>query len=263
MAEEGAKPPRRRIRPLLLVLLWVWAVLVFVVIDLFRNVPAFDRIRPESKLYEGMRKAAHEIVGEPYRGPLRADAGGAKHEPGIGAVGYEDPKRAEREPPGERSVYRDLRSVGTVREAAGAFTKWNDPGNQPGKGTMLGGQRGGLWAWSWPEGGARETREYKDGILDGTVTAYYRNGTKQVEEHYRSGVPTGTWKWWYPDGKPAIEVSYANGLMHGTLTKWHENGEVAVRGELRNGKREGDWTEYDENGTETRRARYQAGKQVG
>jgi hypothetical protein len=57
----------RRVGWRLLILLWVWAALVFVVVDLFRNVPAFDRIRPRAKLYEGMRYAAHEMVGEPYQ----------------------------------------------------------------------------------------------------------------------------------------------------------------------------------------------------
>jgi len=57
--------PRRRIRPLLLALLWIWAACIFVVIDLFLDVPEFDRMRPRSALYRGMRDAAHEMVGEP------------------------------------------------------------------------------------------------------------------------------------------------------------------------------------------------------
>jgi antitoxin component YwqK of YwqJK toxin-antitoxin module len=265
MAEEGERTPRRRVRPVLLVLLWVWAILVFVVVDLFRNVPAFDRIRPEAKLYEGMRKAAHEMVGEPYRGPLgdpRAPAR-AVATARNGTVGYDDPERARREPAGERSVYRDLRRVGVQRSAAGGYTKWNDPGNGPGRGAMRDGQRDGLWTWDWPDGGKRETREYRRGVLQGTVTAWYRNGTKQVEERYGNGVPEGAWNWWFPDGRSAIEAIYANGRLHGRITKWYENGQVALRGELREGEREGDWTEYDEAGNETRRAVYMAGRQVG
>ena len=52
---------------MLLALLWVWAILVFVIIDLFRNVEEFDRIRPDSRIYRGMQLAAHEMVGEEYR----------------------------------------------------------------------------------------------------------------------------------------------------------------------------------------------------
>ena len=56
----------RRIRPRLLVLLWIWAVLMFVVVDLFRNVSEFDRIRPQARVYRAMRYSAHKLVGESY-----------------------------------------------------------------------------------------------------------------------------------------------------------------------------------------------------
>jgi len=55
----------RRIRPLLLVLLWAWAGCVALVLDLFLNVAAFDAIRPRAPLYTGMRGVAHAMVGEP------------------------------------------------------------------------------------------------------------------------------------------------------------------------------------------------------
>ena len=42
----------------LLVLLWVWALLVFTVVDLFWNVREFDTVRPRAPLYRGMRIAA-------------------------------------------------------------------------------------------------------------------------------------------------------------------------------------------------------------
>ena len=64
-----AEAKKRRIRPVLLVLLWAWAIVVFLVIDLFWNVPEFDGVRPRAPLYQGMRKAAHEMVGEKYVDP--------------------------------------------------------------------------------------------------------------------------------------------------------------------------------------------------
>jgi hypothetical protein len=65
MNNQAREP--RRVRPLLLVLLWAWAICVFLVLDLFLNVEEFDGIRPRSNLYRGMRFAAHRMVGEPYR----------------------------------------------------------------------------------------------------------------------------------------------------------------------------------------------------
>jgi protocatechuate 3,4-dioxygenase beta subunit len=62
---KDASKPRRRVRPLLLILLWIWALFVFVTVDLFRNVREFDAVRPRSPLYSSLRAAGHEITGEP------------------------------------------------------------------------------------------------------------------------------------------------------------------------------------------------------
>jgi HEAT repeat protein len=59
----GAKGSPRRVRPLLLILLWVWALCVAIVLDMFWNVEEFDRVRPRSTLYRGMRVAGHKLVG--------------------------------------------------------------------------------------------------------------------------------------------------------------------------------------------------------
>ncbi len=59
-----ARPPRARTT--LLVLLWIWAFCVFLTLDLFLNVPEFDRVRPRAPLYRSMRCVAHEMVGERY-----------------------------------------------------------------------------------------------------------------------------------------------------------------------------------------------------
>ncbi|HEX5135553.1 MAG TPA: hypothetical protein VFY93_01145 [Planctomycetota bacterium] len=58
----------RRVGWRLLILLWIWALLVFTVVDLFRDVPQFDRVRPRAPLYHAMRAVAHDIVGEPWPG---------------------------------------------------------------------------------------------------------------------------------------------------------------------------------------------------
>jgi len=67
---------KKRVRGTLLVLLWIWAICIFVVLDLFLNVDEFDRIRPRARVYRSMRLAAHDMVDEPYYdndfGPSRA-----------------------------------------------------------------------------------------------------------------------------------------------------------------------------------------------
>jgi hypothetical protein len=63
--QETTQRRRPRVRLLLLVLLWIWAACVFLVLDLFLNVETLDSVRPRSRLYRGMRIAAHKLVGEP------------------------------------------------------------------------------------------------------------------------------------------------------------------------------------------------------
>jgi len=58
---------KSRIRWRLLALLWVWALCIFAIVDLFMNVDEFESVRPRSGLYRGMRVAAHKMVGEPIR----------------------------------------------------------------------------------------------------------------------------------------------------------------------------------------------------
>jgi len=60
-----SRTPERRVRPLLLVLLWIWAGCIALVLDLFLNVEEFDAVRPRAPLYGAMRQVAHEMVGEP------------------------------------------------------------------------------------------------------------------------------------------------------------------------------------------------------
>ena len=55
-----------RVRWQLLALLWVWAVLMFAVVDFFWNVSEFDAVRPRAEVYRSMRYAGHKLVGVPY-----------------------------------------------------------------------------------------------------------------------------------------------------------------------------------------------------
>jgi hypothetical protein len=59
-----SRTPGRRVRPLLLVLLWIWVGCIALVLDLFLNVGEFDAVRPRAPLYRAMREVAHEMVGE-------------------------------------------------------------------------------------------------------------------------------------------------------------------------------------------------------
>jgi hypothetical protein len=282
---ETERGPGRRVRPFLLVLLWIWAVLIFGVVDLFRNVPEFDRVRPKSRLYEGMRKAAHRMVGEPYAGPAAEEA---EDDVAVVARRPDAPDATEGNDAAPRPGHRDTRRVVRFyakpsRAPRATFTEWNDPGPRHDAGTVANGRREGAWTWKWPDGTTRETREYRGGRLHGKVVSFDEQGRREVEETYRDGRRHGTWRAWFPNGGPAACEHYENGELHGTVETWHEtgakalernyehgvpegretawhaNGQKARTGIWKHGRREGLWLGWDEQGRETMRAAYLGG----
>jgi len=90
----------RRARPLLLGLLWVWALLMFLMVDLFKNVSEFDGFRPRSETYRAMRFTAHEMIGEAWLdgGFGEAPLSSSRTEGGLGgALGAVDEARSAEE----------------------------------------------------------------------------------------------------------------------------------------------------------------------
>lgn len=57
---------KRKVRWTLLALLWAWAGVMFLVVDLFASPEEFDRMRPDSDLYRATQVVAHEMVGRDY-----------------------------------------------------------------------------------------------------------------------------------------------------------------------------------------------------
>ena len=78
---EGKVGSKRRVGWRLLILLWIWVVCVFAVVDLFLNVPEFDRIRPDAEIYRSTRYVAHKLVGVPYEESDEFGRGNASSDP--------------------------------------------------------------------------------------------------------------------------------------------------------------------------------------
>ena len=160
---------KKRVRWTLLVLLWAWALVMFLVIDLFLDVDEFDGVRPNSSLYRGMRRVAHRMVGTPYDDPMEeTEATLRTAEPA--------PKVWKRAPRRGRRLHRYLpRGPDRGFKSHGTYSMWNDPPGK-GEGEYREGARHGTWIWRWPGGGAQEKRHYERGVLHGKVTDWYAGG---------------------------------------------------------------------------------------
>jgi len=230
------------------------------VLDLFLNVEEFDRVRPRSSLYEGMRRAAHEMTGERYASPLVALSSDRRYRPG------EEPDLLAGPPfaPAQRRTRRWIpraRSWNYVDH--GTFTQQAEPESPPGRGRLPGGKRDGAWVWEWPDGSKREERVYKEGRLHGRVLTWYPNGQAEAEEHYRNGKPHARWRLWYPDGTPASEESYRDGLLDGALKQWHGNGAIAVEARYEAGTPVGTMTFWHPGGAKAEEGSFVEGQPAG
>jgi hypothetical protein len=274
---------------MLLFLLLVWAALMFLLFDLFLNVEQFDRIRPESQLYEGMRFAAHEMVGEPYYDDMAS--------PGTVSVAGRTVSRDASVPRPEhlqrKTVCQSPRLRTRLPKTADraylkhkTYAQWNLPGGKPGQGEYKDRQRDGVWFWHWSEGVVRERRTYKKGVLHGQLACWYENGERESEENYENGKPQGLWRvWhdngqlaavetyhagvlhgdaerWYSDGQVAAQANYDEGQPRGAWRRWHPNGKLAEQGQFAEGKQDGVWTTWDETGAVVREERFEKGRKL-
>lgn len=245
---DGSKPRSRRIRPLLLILLWIWAVLVFVILDLFWTIDELDAVRPRASIYEGMRAAAHKMVGEPLPQEFRSRPQ-RRSQIAMNRGPEADPTR--------RWVGNDAYEPGDPRYLVRqTYSETQDPDTEPVESDVRDGQRQGKWLWQWPNGTDREVRRYKDGALNGMVSAWYENGFKQIHEEYRSGKRHGKWLSYYQSGRPAVLEEYERGELTGRFVRWYENGVMAEESFFESGQRVGTWRVWDDRGQLEHESKY-------
>jgi hypothetical protein len=259
--------------------LWLWAIVIFIVVDLFLDVEQFDQVRPRTRSYRGMRRAGHDLVGTLYRDPVEATELRAQ----LAAVPLPPRPKPERR---GRVLHRYLpRAPVNSHARHGGYTQWTDPPGK-GEGQYVNEMRHGTWIWCWSSGAKREQRIYERGVLNGKVTCWYENGSPKAQEEYRAGEPVNEWKAWHPDGTLASEAYYEDGVLHGTIRQWHANGKLAgeaeyehgnprgtltiwfddgtVRetGKFADGRRDGVWTTFSRDGESIRRATFINGKRA-
>ena len=278
--DQAEKRPRKRIRPLTLVLLWVWAICMFLVIDLFFNVNTLDPIRPRSSIYRGTRVAAHRMVGEPIEEPWDASAGprpsrqtggeGAPYGPfarGPGVFGPHDPRWG---PAGMEGGERPPRPDAGSAEPAKPTAK---PAYRPSPRTItprvvnlkanLSGTGHGSWtAWNEPEGKAAEG-ELVNRRRDGRWVWKWSDGKPREERNYRSGTLHGFVRAWYADGQLQLEEEYLEGQPQGRWRAWYGGGKLAWEEQYERGVKTGEFTWFHANGTPSLEGEFRLGKPVG
>ncbi len=156
------------------------------------------------------------------------------------------PAGAQREPFPDNPALEKI----TLRDGSGAIIQ---------SGTLLNGQRSGVWTEFQNNGAIKSMTGYIDGKKEGWYVEVNNNGqvTRKIEYHnnlrhgeykefeymstkeerfYQNDKLEGLVKIYYPGGKIMEEGSYKNGTRHG-LSKWYDQeGNVTIEYEYKEGQ---------------------------
>jgi antitoxin component YwqK of YwqJK toxin-antitoxin module len=88
---------------------------------------------------------------------------------------------------------------------------------------------------------------YKNGLPDGEMLMWYKNGKLKRKGYFREGKRNGKWETWDESGKKILEVHFKNDQLDGLFVMYNENGEVMERGIYKANKRTGNWTYNPDN----------------
>lgn len=133
-----------------------------------------------------------------------------------------------------------------------------------------------------------ELSNYKDGVLHGKRTIYYKNGKPEIEENYNLGNLEGEWKNYFENGdvkqigfytnnvtsgvwtlfynenhkQKKEEISFANNTENGPFKEYHLNGKLSATGINRDGEPDSILVEFDTIGVKIAEILYKNGRVV-
>jgi len=111
-------------------------------------------------------------------------------------------------------------------------------------GKLKNGKKDGLWTEWYPN--LRKLEEnYKDGLLDGSVSLFYKTGQREWRHTYNNGQFDGLSTYWYDNGQKMQEGSFECGDSTGIWVWWDKNGHVKNEKKYKK-RKNGIWANYNE-----------------
>lgn len=117
------------------------------------------------------------------------------------------------------------------------------------EGQMLGKKYIGEWKYYHKNSNKLlRTEQYdNNGLQQGELLVYYKNGTIAERTIYKDGKLNGLSIWYNEKGVPVKEFVFENDELHGLSKYFSNEGELLIEGAYRRGKKHGIW-KYYENG---------------
>jgi uncharacterized protein len=94
----------------------------------------------------------------------------------------------------------------------------------------------------------KEEFNYKQGILNGKATSWYKNGQIRRRGYYKMGLISGKWEFWDEKGYKTVEANYENDELNGSYVSLYANGKIREKGQFEDNRRTGKWLYYNEVG---------------
>lgn len=102
-----------------------------------------------------------------------------------------------------------LRQAAIADSLRDGYHVYKDEADRPlMEGTMLGGQRHGVWTSYLPSGRVHSRNVYDHGVLNGITTVFHENGVLYYSGTQRRGKPFGEWKFYDTQGILANTALY-------------------------------------------------------
>ena len=111
-------------------------------------------------------------------------------------------------------------------------------------GRLLNGKKHGHWV-EMHHDHRRLEETYKHGLLDGSVSLYYKNGQREWRHTYNNGILDGPYTKWYKNGQRSVEGAFENGDAVGLWAWWNKQGKITKKEIFKKGTR-GSLTGYKE-----------------
>lgn len=80
---------------------------------------------------------------------------------------------------------------------------------------------------------------YQNGLLEGVVLEWHRNGRLSSERTYQAGNKIGRHRGWWPNGLQRFDYEFAEGEFHGEVRSWFESGQLAEQRQYAHGYESG------------------------
>jgi len=117
----------------------------------------------------------------------------------------------------------------------------------------------GLWKFYGVDGKLIIEINYKNGILNGKESKYWRNGNLMEEKNWKDGKQEGLWAQYFENGRDRLKTRMINDKRNGVFYVYYPNGRYYAKGAYKDNLRVGHWTFYDKDGTVTRDTEYTNG----